>query len=138
MALHKTYRKDKATAWLAAAPNIEVECAHFDPKSPEWLNAITRNTRAVSKLIEHRALSPEQDRRYAIQTFVEVVCKGWRTVAEDGAVRPEIELTEGEWLPFTPENAVKTFATYPAFYNDVVEMARDLSNYQLTDTARKN
>lgn len=139
MSLHKQFRRDKSTAWLAVTDTIEVECVYCDPSSPEYTAAMTRHVAPVRKLAERKLLPPAKDRELAVRTFVEVCLVGWRTVMSPGVYRPEIEVKDGEWLPFNMENAVRVFTDYPPFYSDVTELARDLANFQnVSEEDRKN
>ena len=142
MSLHKQYRKDKATNFLAVTDDIQVECSHFDPRQAEYVAIMTRITKPVRKLVEQNLLKPEQDRKYAVRCFVECCMKSWRTSVGKDEWRPEINVSEdegkAEWLPFTIDNAVNVFSKYPQFFSDTVELARDISNYQVTDAELKN
>ena len=147
MLLHKQYRRDKATAWLQPTEGVEFECSHFDPRSPEYINVMTKITKPVRKIIEQNLLKHAEDRKYTIRAFVECNVKGWRTVVgknEDGTpqYRSEINVSEDEtvaqWLPFSQEHAVTLFTKYPQLYTDVVELARDLASYQTSEEELKN
>lgn len=150
MSLHKSYRKDKDTAYLRLSDVMEVECSHFDPRQPEYVNVVQKLTRPIRKIVDQGLLKPSEDRKYAIRAFVECCMKSWRTriVSETAAAddpiqyRPEIDISEDEnapsWLPYNVENAVMVFTKYPQFYSDVTELARDISNYQLNELQRKN
>lgn len=140
MSLHKQYRKDKNTTFLKVTDNVEIECRHFDPRGPEYVNVITRVTKPVRKLVEQNLLKPDQDRKYAVQAFVECCMVSWRTLVGD-KYRAEIDFSETdepEWRPFTVDNAVEIFTKYPTFYTDTTELARDLASFQVTETERKN
>ena len=141
MSLHKQYRRDKVTAFLRVTDSVEIECRHFDPRGPEYVNTITRLTKPVRKLVEQNLLKPDVDRKYAIQAFVETCMVGWRTIVGDGTTRPELDVSETdtpEWQKFSVDNAVAIFVKYPAFYTDTTELARDIASYQVTETEVKN
>lgn len=139
MSLHAQYRKDKATAWIKPTAGVEIEVSHFDPRQPDYINNMTRITKPVRKLVEKNLLTPEQDRKYAIEAFIATCVKGWRTVAPDGEIVSQaITVKPGEEMAFTPENAASVFMRYPQFYNDTLELARDLSAFQVDEDEVKN
>lgn len=137
MSLSKTYKRDKTRTWIAVDSQFEVELGYFSVRSPEYQAVFTKNIMPVRKLAEKNMLPPAKDREIAIKTFVEACCFDWRTVTPDG-YRNEVEFEDGVWLPFTRENAVKVFVALPDLYNEVIDVARELSNFQLTDDERKN
>jgi hypothetical protein len=55
--------------------------------------------------------------------------KEWRTVSEDAASRPEIELAVGEWLPCTPENVRRVFEELPWMKEQVDQGVADRANF---------
>lgn len=133
MSLHAQYRRDRETSWINPTSDVEIEVSQFDPRQPNYINIITKLTKPVRKLVEQNLLSPEKDREYAIRAFVKCCVKGWRT-----GDKPEIQVKNGEWLVYTEDNAVRVFSEYPAFYNDVVELARDITTFQISDDEVKN
>lgn len=138
MSLHAQYRKDKTTTWLAVTAGVELECSHFDPRSPEYQACMLKLTKPVRKIVEQGLLKPGEDRKFQVRAFVETSLKGWRTAVGNDQYRNEIEVTEGEWLPYSIDNAITVFAKYPQFYQDVWDMARELANFQVGEDERKN
>jgi hypothetical protein len=60
--------------------------------------------------------------------------KSWRTLLKDekGKVvgsRPEIELAEGEWLEFTPENVRRLYEELPWIKEQIDQAIGDRSNF---------
>ena len=147
MSLHKQYRRDKATTFLSVTDGVEIECSHFDPRQAEYVTVMTRITKPIRKIVEQNLLKPADDRKYAIRAFTECCVKSWRTiVGKDDACnmlyRNEINVSEDEdkpeWLAFSADNCVNIFNKYPQFFSDTIELARDISNYQVTEGELKN
>lgn len=139
MSIKSQYAR-RETRFVTPVPGVEFEVSFFDPRAVEYIAIVQRVSRPVRRMIEQGVLPPEKDREYAIKAFVEHCVKGWRTVDEDGnVVRPnEIEEDEGQFVPFSRDACIRMFNAYPGLYNDVVDAARDVGTFRLSEDDRGN
>lgn len=81
---------------------------------------MTKYYKPVAKLIEKNILQDEQRQAIETRVFVESCLTGWKNV----------ELVEGEDLPFSVENALKLFKEFPDLLEVLVSYASDYSNFK--------
>jgi hypothetical protein len=113
-------------AWLEVA-GASFLCKHLNPGSIEWAKTMRDRTKKYRRIIEADMLSPEDDRKIAIEVFIDVCLLDWKDV-----------IVKGNTVEFSKDNAASLFKTYPGLYLDVASAAADIKRFKTEEGDGKN
>jgi hypothetical protein len=87
------------------------------------------------KALELDAIPDETARAYLIELYATDIVLLWETNTETDPEKPAkweigIESEDGEILPFTPENVIKTFTALPDFFVTCKKLAEEQQHYR--------
>ncbi len=91
-------------------------------------------TKPFRRAIQNETLSEDKAKEIAYESYAEAIVLGWDTPVDngDGTVRyePYILDDEGNQIPYSKENVIKTFKEVPDFFLTMQAEAQRVSNFR--------
>lgn len=139
MSMYKSFGTEKSLEVEGVWTNygdFRVKIAHAGGANKPFLTYGEQVMKPFRRAIESGSFPRERMEGILFDIYAKHVVKGWEVNTgkngEDNWV-PGIEGPDGETIPFTYDNVMKTFRALPALFYDIKEVAESIAAYRQMD-----
>jgi len=132
MSLYSTFTSDKELETKGVAidyGDFEIVLARAGGANHNFAKVANAKIKPYRRMMEAGTVPPELDNKLTAEIYAHSVVLGWRTKV-DGEFVEGIEGPDGELIPPTRENIIKTLIDLPDLLAEIVRQAQDLALFK--------